>query len=203
MGFRSPITRFWPCLNFHWRRTIVFSSASKPGIHCSTFRYRDSFWRSLSLWGCIWLMRRKPAMHSLLLILALTSCRQSMSDQPRYKTYQESDFFPDGSSARPLPEGVVPLERDRGELLTKGTVDNKESQTFPFPITLQVLERGQQRFDIFCTPCHDHLGTGEGMAVLRGFRRPPPSFHVDRLRAATPGYFFDVITNGFGAMPSY
>jgi len=126
-----------------------------------------------------------------------------MSDQPRYKTYHESDFFPDGSSARPLPEGVVPLERNRGELLTKGTVDNKESQSFPFPITLQVLERGQQRFDIFCTPCHDHLGTGEGMAVLRGFRRPPPSFHVDRLRTAAPGYFFDVITNGFGAMPSY
>jgi hypothetical protein len=82
-------------------------------------------------------------------------------------------------------------------------VNGQLATGFPYSVTLDVLHRGQQRFDIFCTPCHDHLGTGKGMAVLRGFREPPPSFHIDRLRIAPPGYFFDVITNGFGVMPSY
>ncbi len=139
----------------------------------------------------------------LLLVLSLNSCRQQMANGPRYRTYQESGFFPDGTSARPLPEGTIPLEREHGELLLNGTEDGKPAQIFPFPVTMEVLQRGQQRFNIFCTPCHDHLGTGLGMAVLRGFRQPPPSFHIDRLRTAPPGYFFDVMTNGFGAMPSY
>lgn len=75
-------------------------------------------------------------------------------------------------------------------------------EVFPFPITRQVLDRGQDRYNAFCTPCHDHVGTGQGMVVRRGYRRPP-SFHIDRLREAPVGYFFDVITNGFGAMPDY
>jgi len=137
------------------------------------------------------------------LFLGLASCRQSMANEPRYRTYQESSFFPNGSSARPLPEGVVAQEFDLDEQLVRGTVNGQPAQTFPFPVTLDVLQRGQQRFDVFCTPCHDHLGTGQGMAVLRGFRKPPPSFHIDRLRTAPPGHFFDVITNGFGVMPSY
>jgi hypothetical protein len=139
----------------------------------------------------------------LLLLLCLTSCRQYMANQPRYKTYAESGFFPNGSSARPLPQGVIALEKERNEHIANGTVNGRTAVTFPFPVTMNVLERGRQRFDIFCTPCHDYLGTGRGMAVRRGFRRSPPSFHIDRLRAAPPGYFFDVITNGFGAMPSY
>jgi mono/diheme cytochrome c family protein len=137
------------------------------------------------------------------LLLALASCRQSMANEPRYRTYQESSFFPNGSSARPLPEGVVAQEFDLDEHLVRGTVNGQPAEMFPFPVTLDVLQRGQQRFDIFCTPCHDHLGTGKGMAALRGFREPPPSFHIDRLRTAPPGHFFDVITNGFGVMPSY
>ena len=126
------------------------------------------------------------------LLLCLTSCRQYMADQPRYKPYQESGFFADGTSARPLPEGTISqgFERD-------------PSITFPFPVTMNVLKRGQERFDIFCTPCHDHMGTGQGMAVRRGFHDPPPSFHIDRLRTAPPGHFFDVITHGKGVMPSY
>jgi hypothetical protein len=132
----------------------------------------------------------------LLLLLCLTSCRQYMADQPRYKPYQESGFFADGTSARPLPEGVIPQGFERNFKMESST-------TFPFPVTLDVLKRGQERFEIFCTPCHDHIGTGQGMAVRRGFRQPPPSFHIDRLRTAAPGHFFDVITNGFGVMPSY
>jgi hypothetical protein len=126
-----------------------------------------------------------------------------MSNGPLYRTFQESGFFSNGTSARPLPAGTVPQERERNTHLVKGTVNGQPASTFPFPVTLQVLERGQERFDIFCTPCHDHLGTGRGMAVLRGFRKPPPSFHTDALRAAPPGYFFDVITHGSGLMPSY
>jgi len=126
-----------------------------------------------------------------------------MADQPRYDFYQESNFFPNGTSARPLPVGVIAVDAPRDEHLTRGTVEGRPAETFPFQITMSVLERGQQRYEIFCTPCHDFLGTGQGMAVRRGFRRPPPSFHDDRLRQAPPGHFFDVITNGFGAMPSY
>ena len=72
----------------------------------------------------------------------------------------------------------------------------------PFPVDAHVLDRGQERYNIFCTPCHDSTGSGRGMVVQRGYR-PPPSFHDERLRMADPGYYFDVITNGFGAMPDY
>jgi hypothetical protein len=126
-----------------------------------------------------------------------------MANGPQYRTFQESSFVPNGSSARPLPPGVIPQERERNTQLVSATVNGRPAPGFPFPITLEVLHRGQERFDIFCTPCHDHLGTGRGMAVLRGFREPPPSFHIDRLRDAPPGHYFDVITNGFGVMPSY
>lgn len=139
----------------------------------------------------------------LLLLLTATSCRQSMANEPRYRTYQESEFFPNGSSARPLPEGTISQEQELEPRLVNGTVDGQPQQTFPFPITMDVLHRGQQRYDIFCTPCHDYVGTGKGMAALRGFRKQPPSFHIDRLRTAPPGYFFDVITKGSGVMPSY
>jgi hypothetical protein len=138
-----------------------------------------------------------------LVLLAAASCRQSMANEPRYRTYQESDFFPNGSSARPLPQGTVSQERDLNQRIVNGTVNGQPADTIPFQVTLELLRRGQQRFDVFCTPCHDHLGTGQGMAVRRGFRVPPPSFHTDRLRSEPPGYFFDVITKGFGVMPSY
>jgi len=143
------------------------------------------------------LMRRSKVYRQigslLLLLLCLTSCRQYMADQPRYNTYRESGFFADGTSARPLPEGTIPQGFERAE----------PSAAIPFPITMDVLKRGQERFEIFCTPCHDHMGTGQGMAARRGFRLSPPSFHTDRWRTATDGRFFDVITNGSGVMPSY
>jgi mono/diheme cytochrome c family protein len=159
---------------------------------------------SSNLWGCTSSMRRSAVSIAMALaLLGLASCRQNMANEPRYRTFQESGFFPNGSSARPLPPGTVPQERELNRQLVSATVDGHPATDFPFPITIQVLQRGQQRFDIFCTPCHDHLGTGQGMAVLRGFRERPPSFHIDRLRAAQPGYFFGLITNGFGVMPSY
>jgi mono/diheme cytochrome c family protein len=81
-------------------------------------------------------------------------------------------------------------------------VDGRPADTLPFPVTRQLLERGQERFNIYCTPCHDHLGSGQGMIVRRGFS-PPPSLHIERLRLAPVGHFFDVISNGYGAMPNY
>ena len=136
--------------------------------------------------------------------LLVPACRQQMADQPRYEPLEESAFFADHRSARPLPIGVVARGfLDEDEHLYAGRVNGQLATTFPFEITADVLARGRERYNIFCTPCHDHVGTGNGMAVRRGFRRGPPSFHTDRLREAPPGHFYDVITNGFGAMNDY
>ncbi len=135
--------------------------------------------------------------------MSLLACQQQMADQPRYKPLARSTFFGDERSARPLVEGTVArghLEAD--ELLYKGTIHGKPADIFPFPITKQVLLRGQERFNIFCSPCHDRMGTGQGMIVRRGYRAPP-SYHIDRLRSAPVGHFFAVITHGFGIMPDY
>jgi mono/diheme cytochrome c family protein len=136
-------------------------------------------------------------------LIGAAGCRQDMHDQPKYRGLRASTFFADGSSARPLIEGTDArgtLQEDEGFFTGRiNTVDVKE---LPFPIDAQVLDRGQERFNIYCTPCHDRTGSGNGMVVQRGYRRPP-SFHIDRLRQADPGHFFDVMTNGFGAMPDY
>jgi hypothetical protein len=139
----------------------------------------------------------------LTLLVAATGCRQDMQDQPKYIPLRPTSFFDDHRSARPLPDNTVA----RGHLnadteLYTGRQGDKPSERFPFPITRDVLARGQQRFDIYCAPCHDRLGNGDGMVVRRGFRRPP-SYHIDRLRQVPDGYIYDVITNGFGAMPDY
>jgi len=126
-----------------------------------------------------------------------------MHNQPRYKPLAQSDFFGDDRSARPLVEDTVARGDLRDdEALYTGKLNGEPVTTFPVGITQELLDRGEQRFNIYCTPCHDHLATGMGMVVRRGFKRPP-SFHIDRLRNAPPGYFFDVITNGFGAMQGY
>ena len=136
------------------------------------------------------------------LVLA-AGCRQAMNDQPYYRPLAASKFFPDGQSARPLVEDTVARGRLRTDrLLYAGKSGGKEAEVFPFPVTGAVLERGRERFQIFCTPCHGILGNGDGMVVERGFRAPP-SYHIDRLRQAPVGHFFDVVTNGFGAMSSY
>jgi Cytochrome C oxidase, cbb3-type, subunit III len=127
-----------------------------------------------------------------------------MQDQPKYIPLRPSDFFADGRSARPLIDGTVArghLDEDAAYYTGKGP-DGKFLDTFPFTVTKDVIERGQQRFNVYCSPCHDRLGNGDGMIVRRGYRKPP-SYHIDRLRQVPNGYIFDVITNGFGAMPDY
>jgi mono/diheme cytochrome c family protein len=131
---------------------------------------------------------------AFLVTLYLCSCTQQMAHQPRYDPLEPSNFFPNGSSARPLPLGVVAYER---------TQQRESAANFPIAIDTSVVTRGQQRYNIYCSPCHDYVGTGNGMAAIRGFRRKPASFHSPDLLAARADHFFDVITNGFGAMPSY
>jgi len=133
----------------------------------------------------------------------MTGCRLDMHIQPKYKGLEPSSFFNDGRSARPVVPGTVA----RGELRTDelyytGKINGKIANVFPFPITKKDLERGQQRFNIYCSPCHDYAGTGDGMVVQRGFP-PPPSYHIKRLMDAPVGHFFDVMTNGYGTMYSY
>lgn len=154
-------------------------------------------------------MSRGRALVAVALFVVLGACNrvgpgfQKMARQPRYDPLEPSDFFADGMAARPRVAGTVA----RGELVTNpflatGKINGADGDGFPFPVTAQVIDRGNERFDIYCSECHGRLGDGNGMIPSRGFRRPP-SFHTDTLRAAPTGHFFDVMTNGFGAMPTY
>ncbi len=148
-----------------------------------------------------------------------SACREDMQNQPKYKPYRASAFFKDGQSGRQPVEGTVARGQLKDDALfftgkTPQTGSGSQSQgdtasefpgftaTFPFAVTEEILQRGQERYNIYCSVCHDRTGYGEGMVVLRGYKKPP-SFHIDRLRQAPVGYLYDVITNGFGAMPDY
>ncbi|MBA2259239.1 MAG: cytochrome c [Acidobacteria bacterium] len=136
-------------------------------------------------------------------LLFASGCRQDMHNQPKYRPLRPSPLFADGSSARPMIEGTVArgtLRED--EAFFTGKVGGATVEELPFTIEAADLDRGEERFNIFCTPCHDKTGSGRGMVVQRGYRQPP-SYHIDRLKQADAGYMFDVITNGFGAMPDY
>jgi mono/diheme cytochrome c family protein len=139
-----------------------------------------------------------------LLAVLVAGCTQQMAEQPRYDPLQASDFFPNGSSARPLPNGVIPVDYvSKDEWRDSGMINGKPADKFPFPIDAARMSRGQQRYNIYCSPCHDYIGTGDGMAARRGFQRKPVSFQTAEMREAPVGRFFDVMTNGFGAMPAY
>ena len=138
-------------------------------------------------------------------LLLCAGCRQDMHVQPRYNPYDPTDFFEDGQSSRLPVAGTVPrgdLTMGPDELLITGESNGEAATAFPFPVTREVLDRGRERFNIYCSPCHGLSGDGDGMIVRRGFRAPP-SLHMDRLRTATVGHYFAVITNGFGAMYPY
>jgi cytochrome c5 len=126
-----------------------------------------------------------------------------MANQARYDPLEASDFFSDGMASRPRVAGTVA----RGELsdnpfFDTGKINGQVADGFPMPVTLDLINRGQNRFDIYCAQCHGRVGDGNGMIPSRGYRRPP-SFHTEKVRTATTGYLFDVMTNGFGAMPPY
>jgi len=136
--------------------------------------------------------------------LGAAACRQDMHNKGRLKPYEESRFFRDGRLTRPLPAGTVARGFLREDTLyyTGLTADGSFLTQNPEPLSAALLARGQARFDIYCSPCHSRIGDGRGMIVQRGFKQPA-SFHDPRLRETPDGYFFDVMTNGFGQMPSY
>jgi mono/diheme cytochrome c family protein len=142
---------------------------------------------------------------ALALFIVCAGCRLDMHVQPRYNPYDPSDFFGDGQSARLPVAGTVPrgdLTLGPNELLYTGKLNGQPSEVFPYAVTTEMVQRGRERFNVFCSPCHGFAGDGDGMIVQRGFRRPP-SLHDDRLRTAAVGHYFDVITNGFGVMYPY
>ncbi len=158
-----------------------------------------------------WAFLSSPSCLSWLKVLAVvtaialtTACRIDMHVQPRQNPLSRSDFYTDQRSARPLVEGTIA----RGQLhedayFYTGKIGNNPGDVMPFPVTKEVLAHGRERFNIFCAPCHSRLGDGNGFVPSRGFARKPPSFHIARLQKAPVGYFYDVITEGFGIMPDY
>lgn len=139
-----------------------------------------------------------------LLVLALAAgCRRDMFVQPKSDPLKESDFFADGGASRPLPANTIARGHlDLDEAFYQGRIGTNLVTTFPYPVTLAMLQRGQERFEIYCAPCHGRTGAGNGMVVQRGFPAPP-SYHIDRLRNAPVGHFYDVMTRGYGIMSPY
>ena len=140
----------------------------------------------------------RGALAAALFLLAGCSLKQDMALQPKNRPLSPSDFFTDGRSARPLVENTVA----RGSLLDDALIVPKDSNAFPVPLNLELLERGENRYKVFCSPCHGLQGDGNGMVAMRGMKHPP-SYHQDRLRQVPNGYIYEVITNGFGAMLGY
>ncbi len=140
------------------------------------------------------------AMYLAACVLFTAGCqlKQDMAHQPKAKPLSPTDFFPDGRSERPLLENTVA----RGSIVNDALVVPKDSNDFPLPVNQELLERGEGRYKIFCSPCHGLQGDGNGMVSMRGMKRPP-TYHQDRLRNSPNGYFYDVITNGFGQMYGY
>jgi mono/diheme cytochrome c family protein len=158
--------------------------------------------RRRGTWPILGLSR--PALLALAVVSILAGgCRQDMHDTPRYDPYEASAFFPDGRASRPLVAGTVARGHlDEDEEFFRGRRNGALIDEMPVPVTAELLARGRQRFDIYCSPCHARTGLGNGIVVQRGFPHPP-SLHEKRLREAPLGYFLDVMTNGFGRMASY
>ncbi|HEX7636313.1 MAG TPA: cytochrome c [Noviherbaspirillum sp.] len=150
----------------------------------------------------------------LLCICCLAACekaKQDMYDQPKYKPFARSELFEDGNSSRPLPENSVPYSNgpfagtSSGRIGTEHAGDEiaaANAQTNPYPVTLQLLRRGKERYEIYCMPCHSPVGDGDGLVARLGFPHPP-SYHTERLRMAPDRHFFDVISRGYGIMYPY
>jgi hypothetical protein len=148
-------------------------------------------------------LNTKTSLLGLALLVAATGCRQNMHDQHKVKTLGPSTFFADGQGARPIPAHTVARgDLREGFAFTGLGADNKPVAQMPFPVTRALLLRGQERFNIYCSPCHGRLGDANGMIVQRGYKQPT-SYHIERLRTAPVGYFFNVMTEGYGVMPTY
>src|SRR5580693_795917 len=176
-------------------RKLVKADDAGGNVHVGTGAFARPAERSSAAVSCA----------SLLVLLALSSaCRIDMHVQPRQNPLSRSDFFADQRSERPPVEGTIA----RGELhedayFYTGKLGNNPGDYMPFPVITEVLERGRERYNIYCAPCHSEVGDGNVFIPSRGFARTPPSYHIPRMQNAPVGYFYDVITNGFGIMPDY
>src|ERR1700719_290050 len=213
MVCRRPIIRFSMCRDLSWPRAGAFFCVSRLGTRNSIWGPRGNSWKASDLLACM-----KPKSNSrksspvalgafwvcaLLASILVAGCRQDMHVQPRYEPEDPSTFFADGRSERPPVEGTVARGQLRtDELLYTGRVNGAVADIFPFAITATDLSRGRERYNIYCSPCHDYTGAGNGMIVQLRFP-PAPSFHLERLRQAPAGHFFEVMSNGFGLMYSY
>jgi mono/diheme cytochrome c family protein len=147
--------------------------------------------------------RTVSAIGALAMMVVLAGCREDMQDQPKFIPQRGSSFYPDGRSVRPQVDNTIARNQgDEDSYFKTGLIAGKEGDGLPIPLNTATMERGQERFNIYCTPCHSRVGNGDGMIVQRGYR-PAGNFHTDRLRAAPLGHFFAVMTNGYGAMPDY
>jgi mono/diheme cytochrome c family protein len=148
-------------------------------------------------------MQRAGILTAALATVFLAGCRQDMHNQPKFVPQRGTDFYADGRSSRPQVENTVArTQLHEDAYFYTGMQNGKEGDGLPFPATMQVLEKGQERYNVYCTPCHSRVGNGAGMIVSRGYH-PAGNFHTARLVAAPLGHFFNVITNGYGAMPEY
>jgi len=140
----------------------------------------------------------------VLLVLGVSACRQDMHDAPRYEAYEANSFYADGRASRETPDGTVARGWERADDLFYTGRDSagEPSEQIPMPVTAQDMQRGRDRYNVYCTPCHGILGDGQGMVVQRGLKRAA-TYHDERLRGVKVGYLYDVVTNGFGAMQGY
>lgn len=140
---------------------------------------------------------------STILLISGLGCRQDMHDEPKFFPQRGTDFYADGRSARPQVDNTVARNQLHADTyFYTGFINGKEGDGMPFPVTMKVLERGQERYNIYCTPCHSRVGNGMGMIVDRGYAHAS-DYHTARLEAAPLGHFFNVMSNGYGAMPDY
>lgn len=149
------------------------------------------------------LLNKFGAFGAVAATLVLAGCRQDMQDQPKFFPQRGTTLFADGRSSRPQVDDTVGRSQlHQDSYFSTGLVDGKEGDGLPFPVSEEVLKRGQERYNVYCTPCHSRVGNGEGMIVQRGYAKAG-DFHTARLETAPLGHFFHVITNGYGAMPEY
>lgn len=146
---------------------------------------------------------RSSLLAIVMLALIAASCRRDMQDQPKYKPLQQSRFFTDGRSARPVPAHTIARdELNNDDAVHTGQTNGVPLDVIPIPVNSALLNRGRDRYNIYCSPCHGYVGDGDGMVAKRGLRAPA-NFHTQRLREVPPGYIFEVITDGYGAMGDY
>jgi hypothetical protein len=164
---------------------------------------RSLWWRWIINTQVKQIARRAAVATAAIISVFALGCRQDMQDEPKFFPQRGTSFYADGRSVRPQVENTVARNQlHEDSYFYTGLTNGKEGEGMPLPVTMQVLERGQERFNVYCTPCHSRVGNGIGMIVQRGYAKAG-SFHSARLESAPLGHFFHVITNGYGAMPDY